>query len=228
MLTDYHCHILPEMDDGSESVEMSLKMLEMMKKQSIERVIATPHFYAHREKNVEDFLKKRQKAFDILKSANMSITNIFLGAEVAIEKNLSDLSNIEDLSIQGTNLILFELPYRVLSDWMIEEIENISSEYKLTPVIAHIHRYLPYYSKTDYEKVMQLDAVFQINAEAFGSFREFRFVKKLIKNEFPLIFGSDAHNVTDRKPNFNLILKKSDSKTIESSNEIFEKIWGDY
>lgn len=31
MLTDYHCHILPKMDDGSESVEMSIKMLEMMK-----------------------------------------------------------------------------------------------------------------------------------------------------------------------------------------------------
>lgn len=226
MLTDYHCHILPKMDDGSESVEMSLKMLEIMKKHKIERIIATPHFYAHREKNVESFLKKRQKTFDILMSENLPITNIFLGSEVAIEKNLSELRNIEELSIQGTNLILLEFPYRVFSDWMIEEIENISSVYKLTPVIAHIHRYFPFYSKTDYEKIMQLDAIFQINAEAFGDFRESRFVKKLIKYEFPLIFGSDAHNVTNRKPNFNLILKKTNSKTIESSNEIFEKNMG--
>lgn len=50
MLTDYHCHILPKMDDGSESVEMSIKMLEMMKLQGVDRIIATPHFYAHREK----------------------------------------------------------------------------------------------------------------------------------------------------------------------------------
>lgn len=35
MLTDYHCHILPKMDDGSESVEMSIKMLEMMKLQGV-------------------------------------------------------------------------------------------------------------------------------------------------------------------------------------------------
>ena len=44
MLTDYHCHILPKMDDGSESVEMSIKMLEMMKLQGVDRIIATPHF----------------------------------------------------------------------------------------------------------------------------------------------------------------------------------------
>lgn len=58
MLTDYHCHILPKMDDGSESVEMSIKMLEMMKLQGVDRIIATPHFYAHRERSVERFLER--------------------------------------------------------------------------------------------------------------------------------------------------------------------------
>ena len=57
---------------------------------------------------------------------------------------------------------------------MIEEIENISSEHKLIPIIAHVHRYLPYYTKDDYEKVLKADAIFQVNAEAFGNFREFR------------------------------------------------------
>ena len=35
--------------------------------------------------------------------------------------------------------------------------------------------------------------------------------------------GSDAHNVTDRKPDYDLIMKKSDRKIIENSNEILEK-----
>ena len=52
MLTDCHNHILPEMDDGSKSVEMSVAMLQMMQEQGIARVIATPHFYRHREKSV--------------------------------------------------------------------------------------------------------------------------------------------------------------------------------
>ena len=223
MLTDYHCHILPKMDDGSESVEMSIKMLEMMKLQGVDRIIATPHFYAHRERSVERFLERRRKCCESLMLKGPLITNILLGAEIAVEKDISDLDNIERLAIQGTKLILFELPYKAFSDWMIEEIENISSEHKLIPIIAHVHRYLPYYTKDDYEKVLKADAIFQVNAEAFGNFREFRFVKKLIKNEFPLVLGSDAHNVTDRKPDYDLIMKKSDRKIIENSNEILGK-----
>ncbi|MBR2086968.1 MAG: capsular polysaccharide biosynthesis protein, partial [Oscillospiraceae bacterium] len=62
MLTEYHCHILPGIDDGSDSAETSLKMVEQMKQQGVERIVATPHFYAHREKSVANFLAKRQVA----------------------------------------------------------------------------------------------------------------------------------------------------------------------
>ncbi|HOR22980.1 MAG TPA: capsular polysaccharide biosynthesis protein, partial [Ruminococcus sp.] len=63
MLTDLHCHILPGIDDGAKDREMSLAMLDMMKEQGVGRAVATPHFYAHREKSVEAFLEKRRAAF---------------------------------------------------------------------------------------------------------------------------------------------------------------------
>lgn len=55
MLTDYHCHVLPGIDDGSETSEISEKMLDLMKMHGVGRVILTPHFYPHREQSVEDF-----------------------------------------------------------------------------------------------------------------------------------------------------------------------------
>ena len=64
MLTEYHCHVLPGLDDGSNSLGTSLAMLEMMKEQGVKRVIFTPHFYCHEEESVESFLEKRQAAFD--------------------------------------------------------------------------------------------------------------------------------------------------------------------
>ena len=67
MLTEYHCHVLPSIDDGSDSVETSLAMLEVMKQQGVERVVFTPHFYAHREESVESFIEKRAAAFDAIK-----------------------------------------------------------------------------------------------------------------------------------------------------------------
>ena len=58
-MTEYHCHILPGIDDGAKDVETSLKMIEMMKEQGVDRIVATSHFYAHREKSVAEFIKKR-------------------------------------------------------------------------------------------------------------------------------------------------------------------------
>ena len=48
-MTDLHTHILPEMDDGAESVEMSLDMLRMERDQGVDAVVLTPHFYRDRE-----------------------------------------------------------------------------------------------------------------------------------------------------------------------------------
>ena len=219
MLTDYHCHILPGIDDGSDSKETSDEMVAVMRKQGVERIISTSHFYAHREKSVRRFLEKRQEAFEKLSDRK----NIFLGAEIAIEHGISEMKDIEKLAIEGTDLILLELPYRPYEQWMAEEIYNISAEYGLTVILAHIHRYSEYYSKEDIETILGIKAVFQINNEAFGSFFQKNFVKKLIKEEYPLIFGSDSHNLGSRRPNWDLLQKKCRKEIIERSDSVFDE-----
>ena len=183
-MTDAHIHILPEIDDGSDSVETSRKMLEMLKEQEIEKIFATPHFYAHREKSIGEFLEKRQKAYEKIDSPK----NIRLGAEISIEHGISETDGIEKLSVQGTDLILLEFPYSGYSAWMEEEIYNIAVTYKLKPVIAHIHRYLNIFSKEEMENVLKTEAIFQVNNEAFGDFKQRKFVKRLIKDGYPVIF----------------------------------------
>ena len=221
MLTEHHCHILPQIDDGSNSVEMSLEMIKMMRSQGVERIIATPHFYAHRERNdIKAYLAKRQTAYDKIIQADNSNSDILLGAEVAIEHGLHSIPDIDKLRLADTNYILLELPYAGFQRWYLDEITDISYEYKLTPIIAHIHRYLDYYSKSEYEEVLKLDAIFQINNEAFGNFKEKRFVKNLIKEGYPYLFGSDAHNLTDRKPNWDLLQKKVKTNVIDGAEVI--------
>lgn len=221
MLTEHHCHILPQIDDGSNSVEMSLEMIKMMRSQGVERIIATPHFYAHRERNdIKAYLAKRQTAYDKIVQADNSNSDIMLGAEVAIEHGLHNVPDIDKLRLADTNYILLELPYAGFQHWYLDEITDISYEYGFTPIIAHIHRYLDYYSKSEYEEVLKLDAIFQINNEAFGNFKERRFVKNLIKEGYPYLFGSDAHNLTDRKPNWDLLKKKVKTEVIDGAEVI--------
>ncbi len=54
MLIDFHTHILPEIDDGSRNVEMSLNMLAAQREQQVDEIVATPHFYAQKD-SVEEF-----------------------------------------------------------------------------------------------------------------------------------------------------------------------------
>lgn len=222
MLTEYHCHILPGIDDGADSVETSLQMAEMMRSQGVDRIIATPHFYAHNEKSISEFIKKRQSAFESIKDS-MAIQDVHLGAEVAIEHGISELPDIEKLAVEGTRIILLELPYRAYEKWMSEEIYNIAAEYKLKVMLAHVHRYLPYYSRDEIETILSSGSILQINNEAFANWKERRLARKVMAEHTHFAFGSDAHNLSGRKPNWDLLKKRVKSESIDVSDSMFER-----
>ena len=84
--TDYHCHILPKIDDGSVSVQMTSDMLSTLSSQGISKVYATPHFDPHEDNDIDLFLENRNNAFESIKSVIPDGLEIVLSAEVAIEK----------------------------------------------------------------------------------------------------------------------------------------------
>lgn len=223
MLTEYHCHILPGIDDGSDSVETSLSMIRRMYDQGVRRIVATPHFYCHREASVDRFLQKRAAAYNAVMEAGPAVRDIRLGAEVAIEHGISETPGLQKLAIRGTDLILMEFPYRGFEEWMEEELDNIVAKYGFSLIIAHVHRYLDFYTKDQTENLINLNAVLQINNEAFENRKEKKLVKRLIEERYPLVFGSDAHNMRSRKPNWDLALKKVDQRLLEQSDRLLDR-----
>lgn len=220
-MTDYHCHILPRMDDGPKDVAVSLDMIRLMMSQGVDRIVATPHFYAHREKSVYDWLERRKEAFQQIADTDMTLPYIHLGAEVAIEQGISRLPGIHLLTLAQTSYILLELPYAPFAHWMLEEIFDLSQRYGLTPVLAHVHRYTGFYSHAQMSEVLQTDAVFQINNEAFRTFRGRHFVRSLIRKGCPYILGSDAHNMTSRPPDWDVFTRKVDPDILNHQENIF-------
>lgn len=222
MRTEYHCHILPGLDDGAENTETALKMVEMMYEQGVRRIVATPHFYCHREESLGRFLENRSAAFGALMACGPKITDIRMGAEIAIEHGISEVPGLDRLAIEGTDLILFEFPYRGFEKWMEDELDNVRAKYPLELVIAHVHRYLDYYSKSQTENLIGLNAILQINNEAFEVRKERKLVTRLIEEGYPLIFGSDAHNTDQRKPNWDLIQRRVDGRLLEASDNVLD------
>ena len=65
-MIDWHCHLLPQIDDGSKDVEQSLEILASLSEQNIDTVIATPHFFVNDE-SPDSFFERRSEAYEKLK-----------------------------------------------------------------------------------------------------------------------------------------------------------------
>ena len=219
MLTEHHCHILPYMDDGAQDAETALEMIEIMKEQGVERIIATPHFYAHEERSLTEYLLRREDAYESIAEL-AAVKNIILGAEVAIVHGLSKLHGIEHLAVEDTDFILLELPFRGYESWMSEEMNAITSGYGLKIILAHIHRYLQYYTPEDFELLLKTDAVFQFNNDALLVPREAKLLEHIIKEGGRVVFGSDAHNTEGRRPNWDMLLEKCDPDILKASDNM--------
>jgi len=203
---DFHSHILPQMDDGAKSLEMSSAMLKMLKEENVCVVFATPHYYCYRESE-ESFLLRREEAVrnlcDYLYEANPDFASpeIRLGAEIRVVKQMPEFLEIEQFLLEGTRMALFELPYDKYDLCLGENIHNLAVKYRITPVIAHVERYVDVFRKSDYEELFTIpNAVYQISANFMEAKRTAEFTAKLIQRGVPLLFGSDCHNTTTRPP----------------------------
>lgn len=120
-LVDYHAHILPGIDDGAKSVEESMEMLQESARQGVQIQVLTLHFYRHKEESVATFLEKRQRAYESIQHQT-GVSEMRLGAEVALELDISMCDNIEKLAIEGTRLILLEPSYYRFHNLMVQDI----------------------------------------------------------------------------------------------------------
>ena len=125
-MIDFHSHVLPGIDDGSDCVEESLEMLHTAKNQGVSTMLATPHFYAQ-DVSVDHFLEKRKKAYDTLKRCmdDSDCPDIRLGAEVCYFRGIGRAREIEKLCIEGTRVIMVELPFRQWDEEVLRDVEEL-------------------------------------------------------------------------------------------------------
>lgn len=67
-MTDLHCHILPNIDDGAKDVSISLRLLEKEYADGVRNIAFTSHFNSERT-TPDAFLQKRAAAYETLTAA---------------------------------------------------------------------------------------------------------------------------------------------------------------
>ena len=202
-IVDFHSHILPAMDDGSKTPQESIAMLEMQKEQGIQRVLATPHFDA-RVDTPEKFLKRREEAKAMLDSACFycpGLPAVTLGAEVRYFPGMSHCEALEGLAIEGTKTILIEMPFTPWEESHYRELEGIYIKNGITPIVAHIDRYIrPFHTHGIPERLEQMPVLVQANAEFFLRSSTRNMAMKMLKKDRIHLLGSDCHNLSSRSP----------------------------
>ncbi len=205
-MIDIHTHILPNIDDGSKSVECSNQMLSALKEDGVSDVVFTPHFYwEHR--TVDDFLEKRESAANKI---NFEGLNFHYGAEVEFGELKIDYSSLSRLCIDQTRYILLELPFT--ESWSNKLFDNIYSLIQNTdvlPVIAHIERYPAANKKPkNIETLLTIGCLLQMNANTIISVKPGSLADVLLKNRQIQAVGTDCHNMAERKPRYGDAISK--------------------
>ncbi|MBR1443953.1 MAG: capsular polysaccharide biosynthesis protein [Firmicutes bacterium] len=232
-MIDFHSHFLPKIDDGSSSREESLEMLTLSRSYGIDTIVATQHFYIKRN-GIDKFIEKRSASYDALKEKlpdDDSVPDIILGAEVYYFNGISGAESLEKLCIGDTSYMLLEMPFEQWSEKVLRDVTNIISTRNITPILAHIERFIPYQNDMGVmNEMLTLDLFVQMNAEYVNDFFTRKKAINMIRDNTVQLLGSDCHNMKKRKPNldkaFSIIEKKLGKDFLERIDSLGRKILG--
>ena len=138
-MIDLHSHLLPAVDDGSRSVEQSVKVLNEMARQGITDVCLTPHLPSGRAEAGPP--SAHQRAFEALRAAAPGVPRLHRGAEVMLDRPVTrPVALARNVTLAGTRYILVEFPRLVAHDTVTNALTQVV-ELGLVPVLAHPERY---------------------------------------------------------------------------------------
>ncbi|MBR1968317.1 MAG: hypothetical protein IKA11_02850 [Clostridia bacterium] len=220
MITDIHAHVLPFVDDGSETLEHSLEMLGELYSQGVTDVILTPHFRG-------DYVKTPEELYNVFKEfkarcyeADIPV-NLYLGQEVFIDGNYKKIFHDKKvLTLNGTPYVLIEFAFENAGDIteFVYELKNLG----YVPIVAHLERYT--FSDIDlaYE-IKAIGGLIQVNADSIvGKYKRkySKFIKELFSENLVDFVSSDLHH--KRK----LMIKKAKDVIVKKyGEECAEKVF---
>lgn len=197
--TDVHSHLIPELDDGVQSIEESIAILREMEALGYEKVITTPHSMPGTYDNsAETILPGLEKVRKAIKEAGLSI-QLEAASEYYLDEAFIDLIDSDaPLLTFGDNYVLFETAFMNQPPQLKEVTFKLSLKgYK--PVYAHPERYM-YLHQSQYllDELVDRNLFFQINLPSLtGAYSKpvQKFAEKLIDMKAVKLVGSDCHKM---------------------------------
>ena len=219
---DIHSHILPNIDDGSQSIQETSLLLEQMSLLGIKKCIATPHTMPNVWDNSADFIQEtflntKNQLPKHLAEMLHSVSSEYMMDETFIERFQS-----EKLLVVKDTIVLVEMSY--LNPTV--DLKNILFQLQMKgyiPLLAHPERYLYYHnSKQDYFRLKELGCLFQLNLLSTTGYygkSVTTVADYLLANNLIDFVGSDIHHDRHVAAFYQRIRIKSQKELIEAMNK---------
>lgn len=199
-MIDLHCHILPELDDGSRSFSESLEMARLAVESGITAVVATPHCIDDRTEQVHRATLLLREA---LEEAEIPL-RLYMGMEIFGTAETARLLQEKKLfTINDSQYPLIEFSFRSSGREETEILQSvIRAGYR--PLVAHPERYRYLFENPRLLNLWtRMGCLFQVNrGSLMGRFGDGprRLGKALVERGFATVVASDAHSASARTP----------------------------
>lgn len=203
-LIDIHSHILPGVDDGADSLAMSMRMLKIAADDGISKIVLTPHNKpGHRHIHFSKMASRVEELQEIMAEENIEI-ELYIGSELYYRSGLSEeIENGMSATLAGSRYVLLE--FTPLEDF--DYIRNgcyalLTCGYY--PVLAHVERYQNVCSKKyGIDELIDMGCYIQVNAGSVmgkAGPKAKRFVRNILKRRQVHFIATDAHDLKKRSP----------------------------
>lgn len=204
---DIHSHILPGVDDGAETMEEAMSMIDLAYKEGTRRQMLTPHYTRGKNSYTKEELHTRFAEFQAEVARKYPDMKLYLGNEILYEDGVvEDLKEGLIQTMNDTKYVLVEFNIRISYSQLYEAIRKLTNA-RFRPIIAHVERYRCLFKHIErIDELVGMEAYLQMNiSSVYGGMLDenARWCKKLVKEEYISFFGTDAHDLEDRAPYIN-------------------------
>ena len=196
-MIDIHSHILPNIDDGSRSIEETFNLIKEAKNVGFDAIVSTSHYMeGYYETNVPEREVWVNAIYENLQAKNIDV-NLYLGNEIYMTENIIKLLEERKAStINDTSYVLFELPLNIEPMNLYDVIYEMQ-QYKLVPILAHPERYTFVQKEPELvydlvEKGLLMQANYGSIIGQYGKKAEM-IVRKFFEGNLIHLLGSDVH-----------------------------------
>ncbi len=203
-MIDLHCHVLPGIDDGPETIEGSLELARAAAAAGTNRLIATPHVNARYPNGAVTIARLVGELNERLRAQEIAI-EVLPGAEIALMSAIEiDPERLADLGLGGAGgSLLLEPPFTPSAGGIDALVFDVVRRGHRV-VLAHPERCPAFQrDRAALESLVRAGALTSITAGSlvgrFGS-EVRRFALGLVRDGLVHNVASDAHDHTARPP----------------------------